>query len=143
MNTSAISDALLHLVTDLATPYVNRGAASLEALPDHPNVLILLPRPEVNALYLAVHADVGVCDLIIDDAEGHLGTLEIAEGGLDPVPGLVSAILQGRAAARVVRLGKRRWATALRWGPTTRHFPTPPGVSLLPHRQWVEYRPYA
>ncbi|HEY3604846.1 MAG TPA: hypothetical protein VGL04_09240 [Sporichthyaceae bacterium] len=142
MNTSAISDAVLHLVTDLATPYVQRGTATLEAVPDHPNVLILLPRPAVNALYLAVHADRYVCDLILDDAEGHLGTVEIAEGGLDPVPGLISAILQGRATARITRLGKRRWATALRWGPTTWHFPAPAGVGLLPQRQWVEYRPY-
>ena len=30
-------------------------------------MLILLPRPAVNALYLAVHADRYVCDLILDD----------------------------------------------------------------------------
>jgi hypothetical protein len=142
VNTSAISDAVVHLVTDLATPYVHRGTATLEAVPDHPKVFILLPRPGVPALYLAVHADLRVCDLILDDAEGHLGTIEIADGGLDPVPGLISAILQGRAAAHVARLGKRRWGTALRWGPTIWHFPTPAGVSLLPQRQWLEYGPY-
>jgi hypothetical protein len=140
--TSPISDAVQRIVTELAAPYVARGVATLEPVPGHPNVLTLLPPPGVNALYLAVHADRTVCDLILDDAEGHLGTFEIAHGELDPVPNLISAILHGRATARVIRLGQRRWASALRWGPTTWKFPLPLGVAALPHRQWLSYQPY-
>jgi hypothetical protein len=136
-------DAVLNIVTDLSAPYVARGAAALEPVPDHPNVVTLLPRPGVNALYLAVHGDRHVCDLILDDAQGHLGTFEIAEGAsLEPLPGLISAILQGRAAARIARLRHRRWATALRWGPTTWNFPAPTAAAFAVHRQWLEYRPY-
>jgi hypothetical protein len=140
--TSPISDAVLRIVTEVSAPYVARGSAFLEPVPGYPNVLTLLPPPGVNALYLAVHADRKVCDLILDDAEGHLGTFEIAHGELDPVPNLISAILHGRATARVVRLGHRRWASALRWGPTTWKFPLPVAAMVVPQRQWIEYQPY-
>jgi len=140
--TSPISDAVLQIVTELSAPYIARGSAFLEPVPGYPGVLTLMPAPGVNALYLAVHSDRKVCDLILDDAEGHLGSFQIAHGELDPVPGLISAILQGRATARVARLGHRRWASALRWGPTTWAFSMPIGAMLVPRRQWIEYRGY-